>query len=94
MWTDWIYVSALRAKEFGLTHHGSIYGVPAYLRIDEEEVVTACPKITVLKYYIRFIDETVDFIMGFMPASLEFVLPVTFGEPIAGGSEDDGLDGP
>lgn len=81
-WTDLLYLTKARAKEYGFTHEGSIYGVPAYLVSLDAERVGACPKIVVLQLYSLFMDYMFGFMAYFCSEDTEITTPIVFGSKL------------
>lgn len=81
-WTDLIYLSERRAQEIGFTHHGSIYGVPAWMAERSDNEVVACPKFTVLQLYAMAADWFFARWVEFVPGDYTLITPMTFGAEI------------
>lgn len=81
-WLDLLYLTKSRAKEYGFTHEGRIYGVPAYLVSLDPERVGACPKIVVLQLYSLFMDYMFAALANFCSEDTEIMTPIVFGSKL------------
>jgi hypothetical protein len=80
--SDLFWISESRAREFGFTHHGRLYGLPAWLADAGDDAVMACPKVGVLQLVATAIDVMFDFLAGLLPADQSVDAPITFGKAI------------
>lgn len=51
-----LYITRQEALNAGLTHEGTLFGVPAYLAITSDYVVSGTPKVPVLVLWCMFAD--------------------------------------
>ena len=73
---DLIYISRDRAQEIGLTHEGTLFGVPAWFAGDDEEIAMATPKVPVLHAWCWFADRCFELAAFFTPSHVELVSPI------------------
>lgn len=78
---DLVYVTKARAIEAGLTHEGCLYGVPAWLRPDGEDVI-ACPKLPILHLWVALASASFDLLMWLVPAGQSVEMPIRLGNRI------------
>jgi hypothetical protein len=74
---DYIYITEVRAREVGLTHKGTLFGVPAWFAEDDGEVCMATPKVPLLHIWCWFADKCFDVAANFTPADMVLVSPIT-----------------
>jgi hypothetical protein len=77
-----VYISKAAAIGYGFTHEGWMFGMPAYLRDDGDDMVIACPKVGILQFLNLFLDSLMQFAAYFIPEDAVLVTPITFGEPL------------
>ena len=80
---DWLYITQARALEIGLTHEGSLFGVPAWFAGDDDEIAHATPKLPVLHLWCMFADFCFEMASHLTPADRELVSPITVRARIA-----------
>lgn len=73
---DFLYVTRRRAIESNMTHEGTLYGVPAWMAVTDEESVSATPKIPILHLWCMAAELWYGSMMPFMPAGQEFEMPI------------------
>lgn len=78
---SWLWCNAEGAKAAGLTHHGRLYGVPAWVR-DEGEMVMGVPKVPLLRLYTDACDWVFDSFSYFLSVDAILVSPLHVGKPI------------
>lgn len=78
---SWLWCSAESAKAGGMTHHGRIYGCPAWV-CDGEEMFMAVTKVPALVVYTSVCDMIFDAFTTFMSEDQELVTPIHVGKPI------------
>jgi hypothetical protein len=77
-WWHWFYLSEAAAREYGFTHEGIFFGMPAWLIDDGTgETFIACPKVTLLQLVALLLDQVLQFGSLFIPEDKELVTPVT-----------------
>lgn len=76
-----LYVTKQQAIECGMTHHGRIYGVPAWVR-ETPDGVDAATKITFMGYWCDFMDWLYDQATYFMAADQCIESPLRVLRPI------------
>jgi hypothetical protein len=75
---DYIYITEARARESGLTHKGTLYGVPAWFAGDEDgDVCMATPKVPLLHLWCWFCDKCFDIAAGFVTEDKVLVSPIS-----------------
>lgn len=82
---DLLYMSKAQAIEHGFESHGSIYGIPAYLKYEMhegEEYIITCTKIPLLQYVTRVIDYLFEAFSAFLPEDMEVETPHTIKGPL------------
>jgi hypothetical protein len=81
-WTDLLYLTERRAQAYGFTHHGTIFGVPCWLKPDDPDTLVACPKVTLLQFYCLLMDTVFESISIFLPEDWALETPHSVGKPI------------
>ena len=66
----------------GFTHHGRLFGVPAWMSESAPNEFTACPKIPALQVWAVFADVALDTLLFIVPGDVEIVAPVYPVRPI------------
>lgn len=79
-----LFISKQDALAAGMTHHGSIYGLPAWVR-ETEYGVDGAPKFIPAAAWCWAVDWLYDTATWFMPADRYIEAPLRVGRPI----EDD-----
>ncbi|NMT33346.1 hypothetical protein HGQ62_01625 [Stenotrophomonas maltophilia] len=77
-----IYVTKADALANGMTHEGTLFGVPAWRCVDSEEQVTGTPKIPALHLWCWVIDQLLELTCCLLPQDCELVSPITVGGEI------------
>lgn len=73
-----MYITKERALEAGLTHEGTLYGVPAWFADDGNgETSMATPKFLPLQAWCYLADKAFDLAACFMPATCVLESPIT-----------------
>lgn len=67
-------ITEREAAAADLTHEGSVYGIPAWLKISQNHV-SGVPKVYVLRYLVEFLNTAFETIVGFWPFPGEVTLP-------------------
>lgn len=78
---SWLWCGAEDAKAAGLTNHGRLYGLPAWVR-DEGDMVSGCPKVPILRLYTAACDVAFDMCSYFIGEDTVLVSPLHVGKPI------------
>lgn len=73
---DFIYITKARALESGLTHEGSLYGVPAWFAEDNGDVAMATPKVPLLHAWCWLADKCFDLAAHFITDDTVLVSPI------------------
>lgn len=77
-----VYIPSFAAKEVGMTHHGVMFGVPAWVR-DTGEGWDATPKANILLPWILLADITYGLFAEFiLPADMNLPTPIRMTKPI------------
>jgi hypothetical protein len=75
---DWLYITKTRALKSGLTHEGTLFGVPAWFAGDDDgEVAMATPKIPALHAWCWLADKCFELASYVTPADMVLVSPIT-----------------
>lgn len=75
---DWLYITKARAIESGLTHEGTLFGVPAWFDGDDDgQVAMATPKMPVLHLWCMLVDSLMELASYVTPADVMLVSPIT-----------------
>lgn len=77
-----VYISKARAIEAGLTHEGTLYGVPAYFGEDDGQLVMATPKVPVLQLWCLFADAMYELASLFLNEHQVLKSPIYVERPI------------
>lgn len=79
---DWLYLTEASAVEYGMTHEGRLFGVPAWLTITGENEVLGAPKVPILQLWCILIDRLMDAACWLIPEDVEVATPVFVGRSI------------
>ena len=75
---DYIYITETRARESGLTHKGTLFGVPAWFAGDADGAICiATPKVPLLHVWCWLCDKCFDLAAFFTPDDQVLVSPIT-----------------
>lgn len=75
---DYIYITEARARESGLTHRGTLFGVPAWFAGDVNgDVCMATPKAPLLHAWCWLCDKAYDMAASLTPAGMVLASPIT-----------------
>lgn len=79
-----IYITRATAKAVGLTHEGTLYGVPAWFEGDDadSEVTMATPKVPLLHAWCWLADLFYEFGSMLIPADAVLRAPIRITGPI------------
>lgn len=72
----WLYISKALALAAGLTHYGTLYGVPAWFGEDDGELVMATPKVPILHAWCKLADLAYDLAAYVLPGDGVLVSPI------------------
>lgn len=75
------YLPESEALALGLTHHGSLFGIPAFLSV-HPEYVYGVPKIPALDLVTHFLDTLLGIATYFIPAHVRLKSPIRVGAAI------------
>lgn len=78
---SWVWCSSEDAKSVGLTHHGRLFGIPAWVR-DDGEMVVGVPKFPILRLYTDACDWAFSAFSFFVSEDAELVIPLYVGREI------------
>lgn len=78
--TRWVYVRRSVTDECGLTHEGTLFGIPAWFTGDDKYTAIGVPKIVPLQYYCILADKSLDLLTYFMPDTWSMETPCTIRE--------------
>lgn len=78
-----LYLNETAAKACGMTHEGTLFGVPAWLVITGDNEVTGCPKLPILQLWCVAVDAAMEFALYFIPSNIEVATPVSIGRKLA-----------
>lgn len=87
---DWAWLSERRARLKGYTHHGRIYGMPAWVCQHEQrdDLVYAVPKAAILIPIALAADAACNAILDAFPfPDGRYQMPIHIGEPIPAAEE-------
>lgn len=76
-----LFISREEALEAGMTHHGRIFGVPAWV-CDTEDGLDACPKFVPAVAWCWLADKLYEIATWFMPSDCYLEAPLRVLEPI------------
>jgi len=79
-----VFITKKQALAAGMTHHGSIYGVPAWVR-ETDDGVDGAPKFAPAVVWCWLCDKVYDLATYFMPADAFIEAPLRVGRPILEG---------
>lgn len=77
-----MWVTKAAAKNAGMTHEGTLYGIPVYLNILNKNDFNAVPKFWPSILWVLLCDVMYDFAAWFVPLDGEIVTPMTVGKEI------------
>jgi hypothetical protein len=78
-----IYITKAAAIAGGLTHEGTLFGVPAWFAGEGDEIAMATPKAPILHLWCRFADFAFEIASHFTPADRVLVSPIHVTHRIA-----------
>ena len=82
-WRKNLYLTKADAVELGMTHEGTLFGLPVYLgEVDNPEQFLAIPKIPVLVLWTVLCSKLFDFFAMFCHPDTEIVTPVVVGDQL------------
>lgn len=74
---DYLYITKKRALAVGLTHEGTLFGVPAWFAGDDQgDIAMATPKAPVLHAWCKLADLFMEGLSYFTPADHVLVSPI------------------
>lgn len=74
---DYIYITEARAREGGLTHKGTLFGVPAWFAGDDNGAICiATPKVPLARAWCWLADKCYDIAASFTPADMVLISPI------------------
>lgn len=76
------YISKAVALQMGLTHEGSLYGIPAWFDGDDAMTVGAIPKCPALVIWCKLADLAYELVTYFMSSDSYIVAPIHVKGPI------------
>lgn len=79
----YLYVSESLAIENGMTHEGSLFGAPAWVRVDSDEQVTGTPKVPVLHLWCLLVDLGLEMASYFLRDDQMLVSPIKIGRGLS-----------
>ncbi|WP_127158478.1 hypothetical protein [Xanthomonas arboricola] len=79
----YLYVSEALAIQNGMTHEGSLFGAPAWLRVDSDEQVTGTPKVPVLHLWCLLVDLGLEMASYFLRDDQMLVSPIKIGRGLS-----------
>ncbi len=77
-----LYLTEKLAKEYGMTHHGRMFGLPAYVKVSGENEITGSPKLPFLWIWCFAIDWLMEQALWFIDEDVQVVTPISVGRPI------------
>jgi hypothetical protein len=77
-----LWISREEALVAGMTHHGRMFGVPAWVAETGENEISGCPKIPVLQLWCQVIDWLMELVTYAMSEDMELVTPISLDRPI------------
>jgi len=82
-WRKYLFLTKADALEFGLTHEGTLYGVPAFLGdVTNPDSFMAVPKIPALVLWIMFCNKMFQFFSNFVSEDTIIKTPMVVGAPL------------
>lgn len=80
---DCLYLTRARAIALGFTHEGSLFGVPAWLIGEDDEMLFGCPKVPALQLWALVADLAYECATWFMFTDQVLEAPVYVYGPIS-----------
>lgn len=78
----YIYVTEAAARSYGLTHEGTVFGLPVWLGdVDNNESVLSLPKVPVLSLYLRVMNLLFDLFCDYVVQD-NLQIPLVVGRSI------------
>lgn len=78
-----LYIDKKMAREGGMTHEGSVYGMPCWLAdVDDPEMITAVAKFYPLNFYLAAMDTVFEALTYVIPAADGINTPINIKGPI------------
>ena len=78
---SFLYIAESDAIEAGMTHEGTLFGVPAWL-VEDGEMVNGTPKVPVLNLWCWLADSVLEAASYFMREDQEIPLPYRLGRKL------------
>ena len=81
----YLYVTEAQALSYGLTHEGTLYGIPVWIGdVDNPESFLAIPKIPALVVWTAFASGAMQFLVEHFRNDESIETPLTVGRDIRG----------
>lgn len=78
-----MFINKQMAREGGMTHEGTVYGMPCWLAdIEDPEMITAVTKFYPLNFYLAFMDKVFETVAYMIPSANGIATPLTVKGPI------------
>jgi hypothetical protein len=77
-----IYITRNMAKEAGLTHEGTLFGVPAWFAGENDEVSIATPKVPILHVWCWLADSAYEILSYFISSDEVIESPIKINNRI------------
>lgn len=71
-----LFISKDEALGVGMTHEGTIFGVPVWMANEGTEVVAACAKFVPFELWLGFCSWLFDALLVFVPSNQELETPI------------------
>lgn len=78
-----IYLPRSAAIAYGMTHEGTLFGVPAWVAVGEHDnEFMAAPKVPILQLWTLLADATLEALTYLLPADRSIEAPIRILKPI------------
>jgi hypothetical protein len=82
-WRKYLYLTRADALAFGLTHEGTLFGLPVYLGdVTNPDEFLAVPKIPVLVLWTLFCSKAFELMSYFISEDTVVKTPMVLGDPL------------
>jgi len=77
-----LWITKEHAISLGMTHEGTLFGLPAWMNNDRGHIVGAVPKAYFMRWWPAMCDWLFDQASYFVPSHIELVSPIKTGQRI------------
>ena len=82
-WRKYLFLTKADALEHGLTHEGTLFGIPVFLGdVTNPESFLAVPKIPILVFWTLLCTKMFEFFASFVSEDIVIKTPIVVGDPL------------